>query len=69
MARTNRYHFLVTLNRKPGDRITKEQTREYVKNAVQSWHGCYPPDSEEFFLDGDQFSVRNFIPPSKLVKK
>lgn len=69
MATTNKFHFIVTVTRKPGDGITKEPLREYVKEAVQSWKGCYPPDSDEFMLDADQFSVRNFIPPSKRVKK
>lgn len=53
-----KYQFVVTLKLKPGNRITKAQARNYVRDAVQDYKGCYHLDSPEFELNHRQFTVK-----------
>ena len=53
------YQFVVTLRLKQGNKITQKEAGQYVSEAVKSWKGCYHPESNEFDLDANQFSVRS----------
>lgn len=39
------------------DRATKTQVRDYIKDAVTSMKGCYPPEDPVRDLDNDMVEV------------
>lgn len=56
------YYFSVKIKLKQGDKLTREEAKKYVKEAIQGYRGMFPPDSTEYEMDANQFIVNDMYP-------
>lgn len=56
------YYFSVKIKLKQDDKLTREEAKKYVKEAIQGYRGMFHPDSTEYKMDANQFIVNDMYP-------